>query len=471
MPYTVVFKNGTKYVRQITDQSYGKLSTYTEPDYTGPMGPTGPPGATGFTGPTGPMGLEGPMGAPGTDGVVVFDDTATDAFGRLRISNPYTLFDSKARYYDHNQFSSSLVNGGTVTYQSNSSTFELNVTGASASSVIRESKRVFAYQPGKSLLILNTFVMNTPKPGLRQRVGFFGASNGIFFETDGETCNMVIRSFSSGTLTEDRVPQSLWNGDPLDGSGLSGLTLSHNVSQIFWTDLEWLGVGTVRTGFVINGRYILCHSFHHANISGNTTTYMTTAILPLRYEITNTATTGSNSMMRQICSTVISEGGFNQTSITEAAGGDIVTFKLTTLGVYYPLVSIRLASSRLDAIVSPRFVDILSPSVNYYRWVLLLNPILTGATWTGTSSTGTIQYDIGQRLNNGAGPGASAVSGGIILQSGFISSRETINLGADFFDFQLGRTLAGVSDIVTLAIASVSNNSDILAQLGWQELT
>ena len=379
----------------------------------------------------------------------------TDAFGRLRVSEPYTLFDSRTRYYDHNDFSSSTSTGGLVVYDPNGSTFQLFVSTLNGSSVIRETKKVFPYQPGKSLLILCTFAMNTPKTGLRQRVGYFTTNNGIYFENDGSYNYLVIRSYSSGTLTENRVRQDNWD-NPF-------LSLSVDNTQIFWTDIEWLGVGSVRCGFVVNGQYVLCHTFNHANISGNTSTYMTTAILPVRYEITNTAVTTSTSMLRQICSSVISEGGYNAFSTSETAGTGITPFRLVTAGTYYPLVSIRLASSRLDSIVLPRQVDILSPTVNYYRWQLLQNATLTGATWTGTSYSGTVEYDTGARVN--------AVTGGIELASGYIASRELSVLGADFFSFQLGRTLQGQSDVITLAISATSNNADVLAQIGWQEVT
>ena len=378
---------------------------------------------------------------------------STDAFGRLRVSEPYTLFDSRARYYDHNDFSSSTSTGANVVYDANSSTYQLNVTAANGSSVIRETKRVFPYQPGKSLLVLTTFCMNTPKTNLRQRVGYFTTNNGIYFENDGTYNYLVIRSYSSGALVEDRIRQDAWDN--------SFLALQVNRTQIFWTDIEWLGVGSVRCGFVINGAYVLCHTFHHANIAGNTTTYMTTATLPVRYEITNTAGTTGVSMMRQICSTVISEGGYNAFTYSETAGRGTSVLRLGTAGTYYPLVSIRLASTRLDAIVLPRQVDVLSPTVNYYRWKLVLNPTLTNANWAGTSTSGTVEYDTA----------ATAISGGIELQAGYVSSRELSELGADAFAFQLGRTLAGVSDIVTLAMAATSNNADVLAQIGWQEIT
>jgi hypothetical protein len=298
---------------------------------------------------------------------------STDAFGRLRVSEPYTLFDSRARYYDHNDFSSSTSTGATVVYDANGSTYELNVTAANGSSVIRETKRVFPYQPGKSLLVLATFCMNTPKTNLRQRVGYFTTNNGIYFENDGTYNYLVIRSYSSGALVEDRIRQDAWD-NPFAG-------LNVDRTQIFWTDVEWLGVGSVRCGFVVNGAYVLCHTFHHANVAGNTTTYMTTAILPVRYEITNTAGTTGVSMMRQICSTVISEGGYNAFTYSETAGRGTSVLRLVNAGTYYPVVSIRLASTRLDAIVLPRQVDVLSPTVNYYRWKLVSNPTLTGADW------------------------------------------------------------------------------------------
>ena len=403
---------------------------------------------------------------PSNSNVIIsgFSGATSDAFGRLRVSEPFTLFDTQSRYYDHGQFDSSTAGTANVVYVANQSSFQLNVGSASGDSVIRETKRVFPYQPGKSQLTLNTFCMNTPKTNLRQRVGLFGADNGVFFENDGTYNYMVIRSQSYGT--EERIRQDAWNGDQLTGVGgasnPSGMTLYPNRTQIFYADVEWLGVGSVRVGFVINGAYVLCHTFNHANQSGNTKVYMTTATLPIRYEITNTGGTTGASMMTQICSTVISEGGYTNYGVTEAAGTGISEKRLSLANTFYPVVSIRLAPGRLDSIVLPTQADFLSTSVNYYQYKLLLNATLTGATWTGTSQTGTVQYDTG----------ATAVTGGTQVQSGFVSARDQVELSAlSFFQFQLGRTIAGTSDVLTLVLATTSPNADILAQLGWQELT
>lgn len=393
-----------------------------------------------------------------------FSGATADAFGRLRVSEPFTLFDTQARYYDHQQFSNAIVGTGNVVYVQNQSSFQLNVGTASGDSVIRETKRVFPYQPGKSQLALNTFCFNTPKTNLRQRVGLFGASDGVFFENDGTYNYMVIRSGSTGV--EERVRQDAWNGDRLNGAGgaanPSGITLNPALSQIFFADVEWLGMGTVRVGFIINGVYYICHYFNHANQPGNTKVYMTTATLPVRYEITNTGTVASASQMTQICSSIISEGGYTAYGITETAGTGITEKRLSSANTFYPIVSIRLNSSRLDTIVLPTQLDFLSTSVNYYQFKLLINATLTGATWSGLSQTGSVDIDTD----------ATAVTGGTQIQGGFVSSRTQVELSAlSFYQYQLGRTLAGVSDVITLVLATTSPNADILAQIGWQELS
>ena len=48
-----------------------------------------------------------------------FNPTQVDAFNRLRVSNPLTLFDSSHRFRDNNLWSSLTANGGTVSFNLN----------------------------------------------------------------------------------------------------------------------------------------------------------------------------------------------------------------------------------------------------------------------------------------------------------------------------------------------------------------
>lgn len=266
----------------------------------------------------GNVGITGTVNANVTGGNVTTTITGTnlDAFGRLRVSNPVTLFDSQNLYVDGGQFSNITATGGNIAYVANESSFNLSVTSANGSSVISQAKTTQPYQPGKSLLTMESFCFATLTTGCRQRVGYFTDNNGVYFEADGLDLYLVIRSKASGTVVEERIAQDDWNTNTLKTAtspNPSGYILDPALVNIFWCDIEWLGVGSVRAGFVINGEFIVCHTFQHANQAGNVTVYMTAATLNPRYEITNTSGTAGARTMKQICSTVISEGGYSPT--------------------------------------------------------------------------------------------------------------------------------------------------------------
>ena len=391
--------------------------------------------------------------------------TNLDAFGRLRVSNPVTLFDSQNLYVDGQQFSNVTANSGSVTYVPAESSFNLAVTAANGSSVINQCRTTQAYQPGKSLLTLSTFAFAPLTAGCRQRVGYFTTNNGVYFEADGETLYLVIRSSASGSLAEERIAQTSWNTNTLKtgaNPNPTGINLDPTLTQIFWADIEWLGVGNVRAGFIINGQFIVCHTFQHANQAGNTRVYMTTATLNPRYEITNIAATAGARTMKQICSTVISEGGYNPlTSINYVSSG-IQPTRLATGNVYTSLATIRLNPSTVDAVVTPSQIDLLLKDVQYGSFQLVLNASnATGLTFANVG-TGIVQ----------ANTSAVQISDGTVVYAGLTSSRDTFAVSEDVSRrLQLSRTANGTPDVLTLCAGYGSNNADLIWKFGWSELT
>jgi hypothetical protein len=391
----------------------------------------------------------------------------SDAFGRLRVSNPLTLFDSSHRYKDNNLWEELVVGtGSTVGFVTAQGLINIGIGTTAGCSVIRETTKVFSYQPGKSLQVMNTFAMNPPKTNLRQRVGYYGADNGMYLELDGDTLYFVRRSLSLGTTT--RVAQSDWNVDKLDGTGVSGYTLDISKAQIMWMDIEWLGVGTVRLGFVIDGKFIHAHSFHHANIIEST--YITTASLPLRYEITNTGATGASSTLKQVCSTVISEGGYELRGIQQAVGIPINSPRtLGTAGTFYPVISLRLKASpnRLDAIVILTALSIMPISTGNFNWQVRASGTTTGGSWVSAGVDSAVEYNI---------TGTSA-AGGRILASGFFNASNQVKTQIDIlkealFKFQLERNgLTSTPYELTLVVASDSSNDTVVASLDWEEIS
>ena len=392
--------------------------------------------------------------------------TNTDAFGRLRTSSPYTLFDSQNRYAIDNQFDTSTATGGSTTYLPNEASVRMDVTTSSGSEVVRQSYRCMPYQPGKGLLMLGTFVMNSPKTGLRQRAGYFGTQNGVFIQQADSTVSFVLRSYISGSVSDARtVNQADWNGDKLDGTGDSGYTLDLTKAQILWMDFEWLGVGSVRSGFIIDGQYIVCHTFENAN--DITSVYMTTAVLPVRYEITNTAATASASSLKQICSSVVSEGGYEQTSIEHVARRTATKTSIST--TFLPLVSIRLASTALNAVVLPAKFNVMPTSTGDDFEVILAKNCtgLTSASWAAVASDANVEMDTS----------ATAMTLGTIVDIQYVKSTNqssgTINQPAGYnWDLQLGSSLTGTSDIYTLGIRVLSGSSGAaIGSLTFYDLT
>jgi len=395
--------------------------------------------------------------------------TAVDAFGRMRTSEPTTLFDSFHRYSDNGKFATLTANGGTSVFDAGQSTINMNVTGTLDSEVIRESNRVFAYQPGKSLLIMNSFRFAPLTPGLRQRVGYFGLQNGFYLELADDGLHLVARDGTSTPIgqegTNTRFVQTEWNIDPMDGSGPSGVALDLTKVQLMWMDIEWLGVGSVRFGFVIDGKFVHCHSFHHANLISQV--YMGTACLPIRYEIKNTLS-GSPASLFQVCSTVISEGGYEirgdkRTTATPLAGRSVTNVSPL------PLISLRLRTSpvRLDAISILRTVTLVSNAAGAYEVKLV-----KGATLTGTPSWSAVGDNIEVDI------AATGYTGGTSLVSNLVAftnqNNAAFNLGStDNFALQFERD--GLTDTPTIytisALSDKTNGIALAASVNWEDIT
>ena len=391
-----------------------------------------------------------------------------DAFGRLRVSQPLTLFDSSHRYRDNGLWNTLATIGGTAVFSANEGLVNLNVTSTGGSQVVRETAKVFSYQPGKSLLVFNTFVMAPAQTGLRQRVGYFGTENGIYIQLRGDILSFVERSVVTGAITESIVPQAVWNVDTLDGNGPSGVTLDITKAQILFMDIEWLGEGTVRLGFVIDGVFILCHRFNHANLIAST--YITTASLPLRYEISNEGT-ATAATLKQVCSTVISEGGYELRGAQQAVGTPILTPRtFAVAGTYYPIVGFRLKSTRLDAIAILTAVSLLGlGNGKNYAWRVVQAATITGGAWATTGADSSVEYNL---------TGASA-AGGRILAQGYVNSSNqgspSINILKEaLFATQLERnSFTGVASeiVIEMAIDATGGTLGAYASVDWEEIS
>ena len=397
--------------------------------------------------------------------------TASDAFGRFRTSDPFTLFDSFHRYQDNGRISQYTTGtNSTSTHSLTEGCVIASIGTGTNAAVYRESNRVFAYQPGKSLLILETFVFGPAKSGVRIRYGYFDTSNGHYLERDGTEIYFVRRSLSqTGTVQETRISKANWNLNKLDGTDASKITLNLDVAQILFTQIEWLGVGSVIQGFVINGEFVPCHRWDWANQAGSTSTYMTTACLPIRAEIENTTSTTSSSVLKIICSTVISEGGYELRGRPRSVGHGIsAPYTLTSKDVVYPIFTMRLKSNRLGGIVIPKTFTIGIDKAANYRYTLVTGGVTSGGTWTDAGVTdSSVEY----KLN------AASINNGMIAEVGYINASNQASvspsLAAFPFQYQLEKnTFVGAGTEFSICIETDSaTGPKAWCSVNWEEVT
>lgn len=385
-----------------------------------------------------------------------------DAFGRMRTSDPHTLFDSTLRFTDDTRnWSTSNTGTSSYTINQNASLLEMTVGTSAGDEVVRQTKRYFAYQPGKSHLVYATFNME-PKSNVRQRVGYFDINNGIFIEHDGTGAYIVKRSKSSGSTVETRIPQSEWSDDKFDGTGTSGVDLDLSKTQIFWVDVEWLGAGTVRVGFVVDGVPYVAHKFHHANNIEKT--YLTSATLPVRYEITNTGATSSNTTLDQICCSVQSEGGHSPRVSTRSISTPLAGITVPDT-VFKPVIAIRLKSTRIGGVVIPSLVSLAGLQNTPYVFQVFMDSDITGGTWVSSSDESHVEYNI---------TGTALTGGKNLLQGLFNGGTSVQPVTVDFRSFngsyQLRATLDNKCETFVIGVKATTNNDKVIASLAWEEI-
>lgn len=393
------------------------------------------------------------------------DTPSVDAFARLRVSDNFTIFDSKQLHDKQPLFWDEEIGGsGTSTHVPVDASTNMVVTANAADYVIRQTKQRYNYQPGKSQLIFMTF-RSPQESGLTKQVGIFDGTgvnfltpnNGIFFECDGT----VSWNICKNGITTEKINQSNWNVDKLDGTGASGITLDLNAAQILIIDYEWLGVGRVRVGFVIDGLIYYVHYFNHANNPSFEKVYMSSPNLPLRYTIQTDGSAGGE--MDHICSSVISEGGIEKTGVLRTAKTGVTAIATNTIGTTYAIIGIRLKNIYKDITIIPESLSLMVGTNDRFQWSLHINPVISGTfTYNGLPNS-AVEAAIGTSANEITDVGIEEISGYTSSNSREVS--EALNTA-----LRIGEKIDGTKDTLVLAITPITSNMSTHGSLNFREL-
>jgi hypothetical protein len=396
---------------------------------------------------------------------IVYERQSVDAFYRLPVADPTTIFDSTFQYDQQSLLWEPTTNAtSTVTHMPNESSIKMDVTSTN-DIVALQTRQYHRYQPGKSQNIYMTFSFGAAQAGTVKRVGYFDAQNGIFLEqaTNG-IINIVKRSYVSGQVVETRVPQSQWNTDKLTGNVPSYVTMDWTKALILVIDLQWLGVGNVRVGFA-GGPYRdglwWAHEFQHAGLQS--TTYMTTASLPLRYELSSTGSAGT---MRAICSAVVSSGGVEEGRGYLFSAANVLDVAATTS----PVCSIAIRPKQtFNGVVNrttliPLDVELLG-GANPIYYELRYGDTLTSASWVSADANSVTEYSTN----------AVVSVAGRLIEAGFVpaSGGVTRNVTTKGVDTRLPLVLdsTGSNAIpMTVIVRTTTGNANTRSSIGWREM-
>ena len=414
-------------------------------------------------------------------GLELTESPIYDAFARLRTSSPKTLFDSTQEYNEQPLlWYDSYTGTASIVFSTDEPASLLSVSQGNAQ-VARQSKRYTRYQPGKSQLILMTFVTHPyTTEDVHTRVGYFEPSDGILFELDASTPYFVRRYTTvDGAIHEERVAQSAWTVDRLDGTqnsrhNPSEYNLDLTKSQILYIDLEWLGVGRVRVGFVIDGHPVVCHTFNASNESP--TVYMASANLPVRYELESGPDVTGTFTLKQICCQVASEGGFEEEAgfQFEASLGIV----LRSVESRIPILSIRPKATfggkvNRAVIIPDSFEFYAEDQPTFFE--VVYGGVLTSGSFASFSDYSVVEVD----------KSATAIAGGIVVGTKYVPANERANariIGADASEQAMRLPLAlhidgshptgTPSDVLTICATTMNaqNATDTGASIGWLEL-
>jgi hypothetical protein len=378
-----------------------------------------------------------------------------DAFNRLRVSDPHTQFQAKFLYGNEDKlYKTTTASGGTATFVPNHAAWELNTTATSGSKVLRETYHYMEYQPGKSQICLMTGVFGPSVANCVKRIGYYDNNDGLYFVQDGTLGFAVAeRSSTSGSPVDILTYQSSWNQDKMDGTGPSGIVLDVTKTQIFMIDFQWLGVGMVRYGLEINGMLYFVHYSEHANTT-LTVPYMKSACLPMRYEIVNTAAT-SASLLVQICSSVVSEGGIDPIGQLFTANNTQAVSIGT--GSWTPIISIKVSTTLNSQLFRGKIqitgVESANIGGNTCMFAIVEDATLTSPSWIPVNAVSAVQYDT---QSTGYSSGVQRISN--------LTTKTT----ADVFNMN-DLALYGGSTL-TLVAKSVSGGTTTMGAINWREL-
>lgn len=385
------------------------------------------------------------------------DSTDLDAFGRLRTSGVTSLLEYKHVYDNLPLVVDQVVSGtgATASFDKPNAQVIMTVTGTN-DYIIRQSKSRGIYQPGKGQLVEASFGNFQLETNVIKRVGYFqGATgapynsgfDGFFLESNGSTGVISFQIWHAGANVLNS-PTASWSTSDYDVS-----LVDWSKTQLMIADFQWLGVGRIRFGLVIDG---LTKVFvTRASVNNDTTVYMQAPNQPIRYEIRSA---GSGGTFNMICSQISLEGTVN--NLQKSIFLDNFTARtIASSASKYPLLGYRVNSGYGGAnltLSDIQTINVTNATKADFLVTIEVNPVL--------SSTPTFTNIPNSPIDYAVGTGAQTVTTSGYRLAGFLGSGGSVQV--DSFEFKdnvlrPGFNVDGTQDQIWICVQASLNSQDL----------
>ncbi|MEA4932283.1 MAG: hypothetical protein VB071_01630 [Lawsonibacter sp.] len=338
---------------------------------------------------------------------------------------------------------------GTVTQSNSKAVLQTGTAGSSSAAI--QTIYALRYTPGVGGLVRFTALFTAGVAGNTQVIGIGDDTDGFFFGYDGTSFGVLRRQNG----TNNWIPQTTWNKDKFDGSGLSGVTLDPTKGNVYSIRYQWLGFGAI--DFMIEnpttGEAVIVNRIAYANSNTNPSIYNPT--LPVYAKVENTTNT-TNITLQTPSAMAFIEGSPNSAdNVRNSIFGSKTT--VTTEAAILTIRNKSLFQTKTNRVrVRLDFLSTSADGTKNVTFRLLKNATLTGGTYVDISTnTSVVDYNTGATYTAATGKALASFECG---------KTESLQFLLDSLNLVLapGDTLT----VTATSIASV----DVFASLSWGEL-
>lgn len=200
--------------------------------------------------------------------VVEIGGASVSAFGTLETAELTPAIQLDFVYGINTQTGASASSGSGATVDTSSARLRLQCGTASNGSAQFNSRRAIRYRAGQGTTARFTAAFAAGTLNNTQIVGVGTATNGYFFGYDPATGAFGILHRNAGS--DNWIAQTAWNGDKLDGTGPSAVTLAPGNGNVYQIKYPFLGYGTIK--FYVEspmGSWILVHTIAYPNTTAS----------------------------------------------------------------------------------------------------------------------------------------------------------------------------------------------------------